>query len=65
VSRSSAAFSSSLEVLEKQLIKPWEDIRDYFGQLSRLGASFEAMTNLVREIELSRYKEGYSVGLQA
>ena len=40
------------------MIKPWEDIRDYFGKLSRLGASFEAMANLAREIELSRYKEG-------
>jgi hypothetical protein len=44
--------------LEKLLIKPWEDICDYFRELAKLGDSFEAMANLVRAIERSRYKEG-------
>jgi len=40
------------------LITPWANIRDYFGELANLSVSFEAMANLVTEIERSRYKEG-------
>ena len=40
------------------MIKPWEDIRDYFARIAGLGDSFQAMANLTKEIESSRYKEG-------
>ncbi len=43
---------------EKPLIKPWKNICDYFGELAGLGQSFEAMANLVGEIERSAYKDG-------